>query len=433
MASVARRVERAVAACWLALVLALPAVPVRGAALPPPPPRPPVRRPPVRRPTPTFSSIRGELPAGPETPAEQLPAQYFGALGQTHLQYKQWSKAEEAYQQAYAKEKDAARRVQYAYNLGRLHMRKKEYEKALPFLKAAADGAPDTSRSYDARYYRTVLAGLLEKMERFKEAEEVYQEWVKKAGEGYQRTMARRELLRFWHRAGKLDAAIAVYEGTLRVKPGDKEALETLRLIYTSIKPDAGKALAVAEKLAEADPDDRDAALYLLSAFERAKKYDKAIALIQRLVDKHPADTKHLSSRLVYLYVQSGQKDKAVAHAKAMLEKGPKTADLHSRAASIYQQLSMVEEALEQYEAAAGLAKRPADRERYLYSAALTARRAKKYEKAEGFAMTLVNSESKLMVRQAKRLLFELYEEQNKLDQLQIAPRKPKPKPKATP
>ena len=82
----------------------------------------------------------------------------------------------------------------------------------------------------------------------------------------------------------------------------------------------------------------------------------------------------------------------------------------------------MVDAALAEYEAAAKLARSDPERERYLLSAAHAAQRAKKYPKAEALARELARSSSKATVSQAKRLLFDLYEEQNKLDQLEVKP-----------
>ena len=413
---------RVLVASFLALVLSGAEV-CAGAGPPRPPARPrPVRaRPPVRLP---MRRPSGELPAGPETPPEKLPAQYFASLGQIHIQHSQWSKAEECFREAYAKEKDAARRAEHAYRLGQLHMRKKEYDKALPLVEEAVKHAPADGNRYEARRYRTTLASLYEKANKPEKAEALYQQWAKEASKGYERQMAQRELLRLWQRAGKLDAAVAKYEAALKGKPNDKDTLELLRLVYTSIKPDPDKALAISEKLVAAQPDDRDAAMQLLSAYERARKHDKAIELLKKLIETQPDQREFLSTRLIYLYVQSGQKGKAKQMAEEMLAKGPKTSNLHGRVASIYLQLGMTDEALAQYGAAAQLAKRDSERERYLLSAAHAARRAKKYKEAEELVKNLVKSKSKAVVSQAKRLLFEIYEEQNKLDQLQISPKR---------
>lgn len=417
-----REPSRGLSAALLAAVGLLAGSTSLGAeAAKPPPTRPPVRRP-VRRPP---DALRGELPPGPETPPEKLPAQYHGALGQVYLQHRQWAKAEESFQAAYSKEKEPLRRAQYAYSLAQLLMRKKGYDKAAPLLEEAVEHAPATARTYQTRRYRMTLAALYEKTGQAEKAEAVYQGWLKAAPKGYERTMARRELLRLWQRTARLDAAIARYETTLKDTPGDKEALETLRLIYTSIKPNSQKALAVAQKLAEANPDDRDAAMHLLSALELARKYDEAIALIEKLGDKRPVDRDYLTTRLMYLYIRSGQKDKALGLVEGILKKGPESGELHGRAAGFYSQLGKHAEALAQYQAAAKLAKTTADRERYLLSAAYVARRAKNYEQAEALVRPLLQSKSRYTLGQAKRLLFDLYEEQNKLDKLEITPGKP--------
>ncbi|MFW6163117.1 MAG: tetratricopeptide repeat protein [Planctomycetota bacterium] len=383
------------------------------------PPRPAPRVRPRPRP-----STGGALPEGPETPPEKLPAQYFGTLGETEIQYRQWSKAEAAFAKAYEREKDDARRAQYAYRLGQLHMRKKDYEKARPLLEEAVANLEDGGRSYQARQYRTTLASLYEKMGETDKVEALYQNWLEEATNRYEKDLARRRLLSFWKRTGKLDVAIEGYEAALGDDPTDKDILATLRLIYTSVKPDPKKALEVTEKLAAADPDDRDTALYLVSAYERARKYDKAIPLLKELIEKNPRDASFLGTRLVNLYVQNDQRDKAVAYAKDMLDDEPDNAQTHSRVAAIYQRLNMTEEAIAQYQAAAELARSDAQRDRYLLSAAHGARRAKQYDKAEQIAKKLARSGSKVTAAQAKRLLFDLYEEQNKLDLLELEPKK---------
>jgi len=392
---------------------------VLGAAAPPPPPAPP-RRVPARPARPAI--LPGELPPGEPTPKEQLPAQYFAGLGQLHMQHKQWPEAEAAYAEAYAREKQPSLRADIAYRLGQLHMRKKELDKALPLLEEAVKSAGSGARSYTARRYRLGLASIYEKQGQPEKAEALYEAWAKGTGSAYEKQMARRELLRLWQRSGKLDAAVARYEATLKEKPNDRETLDILRLIYTSVKPDAQKALALAESTVAAYPDDREAAMHLLSAYERVRNYDKAVPLLQKLMEKYPKESPMLSTRLVFLYIQAGQKDKAAELASGMLAKGPETSELHGRVASIYLQLGKVDEALGQYEAAAKLSKTPTERERYQLSAAHAARRSKEYAKAEGFIKELAKSKSKAIVAQAKRLLFEIYEEQNKLDQLEITP-----------
>lgn len=414
--------------CGIAMGLIAVAAVAQAATAPKPGPRPappPMRRPPVRMPAPGApSSLYGELPNTPETPPEKLPAQYFATVGETEIQYAQWAKAEAAFTEAYAREKDLARRAAYAYRLGQLHIRKKAFDKAAPLIEEAVKNQKGETRGYETRRYRMTLASLYEKMNQPEKVEAIYQDWVKSAEATYERDMARRQLLSFWQRTGKLDDVIARYEAVVKEKPGDPEALSTLRLIYTSVKPDPEKSLAITEKLAAADPADRDTALQLVSAYERARHYDKAIPILEKLIETNPTDASFLSSRLVHLYVQNKQNDKAMAFAKAMLAKEPDNPETHSRVASIYQRLNMVDDSLAEYEAAANLSKSDAQRDRYLLSAAHAARRAKKYAKAEELAKKLAASSSKMTAAQAKRLLFDLYEEQNKLDQLEIAPQK---------
>ncbi|HUU58186.1 MAG TPA: tetratricopeptide repeat protein, partial [Phycisphaerae bacterium] len=164
----------------------------KGPQVPPRPAMPPVR--------PPVAALRGELPETPEPPPEKLPAQYFAAMGQICLQYSQWTKAQECYHEAYVREKDAAARADYAFNLGQLLVRKKEYEKALPLLEEAVKGVPEASRGYQMRRYRMSLAALYEKIGQPEKTEALYQEWIKDPSSPFEAEMARRELLRFWQR-----------------------------------------------------------------------------------------------------------------------------------------------------------------------------------------------------------------------------------------
>jgi lipopolysaccharide biosynthesis regulator YciM len=75
------------------------------------------------------------------------------------------------------------------------------------------------------------------------------------------------------------------------------------------------------------------------------------------------------------------------------------------------------------------LAKTPAERERTLLACADAARSAKLYDKAETLLRDLArNAEAAATRTQAKKALFQLYEELNKLDELQIKTQEPEKK-----
>jgi tetratricopeptide (TPR) repeat protein len=434
-----------VASVFAALVLSLAAAqgaeepaapaPAPGKTVGPPaaPPKAAIRpagRPLAVQPRPTppegMDVPQGELPPIPERPVEQLPPGYFAGLADVYLLYGQWAKAEEFYQEAYKKEPSAVQRAPYAYRLAQLFMRRKEYDKALPLLEEAIQQPAAGPNTFEVRRYRMALAALYERTGQLPKAEAFYQDWLKAATTSFERDAARRELLRLWQRTGKLANAIEVYEAALKQNPADPEALETLRQIYTTLQPNPEKALAIAEQLAAAKPDDRDASLALLLAYERANQIPKAIDLATKLLkDKKAADTQFLTNRLIYLYIQSGQKDKAAQLADQLLAQEPKTADTLAQVAGLYQMLGRNEDAVTQFEAAARLATQPDAQERYLLSAAQAARRAKQYDKAERWVRQLLKSQVAGVAAQAKRLLFEIYEEQNKLDKLQVGPEKP--------
>ncbi|HRT96036.1 MAG TPA: tetratricopeptide repeat protein [Planctomycetota bacterium] len=185
-----------------------------------------------------------------------------------------------------------------------------DYDKALPLFEEALKNVPEASRGLLLRRCRLALAALHEKMNQPEKVEALYQEWIKDPSSPMEAEMARRELLRYWQRAGKLDAAVAKYEAALKEKGDDRQALEMLGLAYSSVKPDPQRALAVAEKLVELQPQDRGAAMQLLSAYEQAAKYEKAIELVSKLTERFPEEADPLPFRLAYLYVRSGQKER---------------------------------------------------------------------------------------------------------------------------
>jgi tetratricopeptide (TPR) repeat protein len=385
-----------------------------------PAPRPTPPRPPVVRPTPLY---RDELPEGPETPADQLPASYYAALGQVYLQFHQWTKAEEALLTAYEKEQDPLRRAQAAYDLARLHVRNQAHDKALPLLKEAAALKPGTAQSYATSRFKRALIGLYEKMGKPQEAAALYRQVIEGAATPHERDFARREYFQFCKRVGTLEAEVEKLEAALADEPNDETALRGLQMIYAYIEPNPDKALAISERLVAVTPADRTATLRLAAAYQRGRNYEKAIDLLEKFLAANPDEARYLESQLTHLYVTAGQKDKAVKWAEDLLAKDPDSLATRTRVASLYERLNLADEALAQYEAAVKMATRDSERDRYMLAAAHLARRVKKYDQAEALARQLAKSRSKTTVAQANALLVEIYKDQGKLDQLKIETR----------
>ncbi|NUM87884.1 MAG: tetratricopeptide repeat protein, partial [Bdellovibrionales bacterium] len=129
-----------------------------------------------------------------------------------------------------------------------------------------------------------------------------------------------RQLASIW-RAKPERAASAEAEavGKLEKDPNDANALETLSQIYTQIKPDHAKAVAVLEKLWALKPEDTQVTGILASTLIQMQKYDKAVEVYKAMMEKVPASKKTYAYQAASALIQAERQDDAIAFAKEHL------------------------------------------------------------------------------------------------------------------
>jgi tetratricopeptide (TPR) repeat protein len=265
-----------------------------------------------------------------------------------------------------------------------------------------------------------LMAQIAEQADDFEAAEAAYKEAIAAARHDFERSAALRKLLALYQRAEKLDQVIAQHEQRLAQNPEDTEALELLAAAYTSVKRDRDKALDVLARLAEARPE--PVTLRRLAAtYQSANRHADAIAVYQGLLETDPQNHAYYCERISQLHAAAGDKEAALAWARKIAAKSPDDLHAATRLARLLVQLGQPKEAIAEYERAAAKARSALGRERTLLACAEAARTAKLYDKAEAILRQIArHSDSADHRAQAKKALFALYEEQDRLDKLQI-------------
>ena len=305
-------------------------------------------------------------------------------------------------------------------------MAQKKLADALPLLRQAIAGA--TSRAVTSRY-RMLVAQIAEQSNDPAAAEAAYREAVAGAQHDFERAAALRKLLLLYKRSGKLDEVVAEREKRVAANPKDVAALDLLVVAYTTVARDRDKALAALTRLAEARPDPATLRR-LAAACQNAGRHKDAIATYQRLLELDPQNHAYYCEQLSQLHAATGDKDAALAWAKKIVAKSPDSLYAATRLARLLVRLGHPQEAVAHYERAAAKATSDAERERTLLACANAARAARLHDKAEAILRALArDSKSADHRAQAKRALFQLYEELNRLDELQIETKEEPKKP----
>ena len=370
-------------------------------------------------------ALAGEAPAPkPAEPAQQeLPASYYAELARVNYSYRQFDEAIRLYQQAMTLEKDATRRAGYAGSLAEIYVATKDHAKALPLLREAVKAA--SSPSVGSRY-RVLLAEIAEKSNDLAAAEAAYKEAIASAQHEFERSSAVRKLLQLYTRTNRLEQVLAENEKLAAADPRNVQALELLSIAYTSVKRDRDKALAVLGKLAAARPDDASTLRNLATAYQNANRNKEAVATYEKLLALDEQNKAYYCERISQLHVALGDKKAALEWARKITEGSADNAYAVSRLARLLIRLGQPEQAMAEYERAASLARTDAEREQTLLSCAEAARGAKLPDKAEAILRQIAR-DSKIAENrtQAKRALFQLYEELGKLDEIDVRTKKP--------
>lgn len=121
------------------------------------------------------------------------------------------------------------------------------------------------------------------------------------------RSLAARDLASFLHQRGKLDEAIERYEAKIKEDPEDVAALSVMAIIYAQLRRDKAKADEYAKQLEHVD-----------------KKIARGVAQrLEQQAEASPALSASLFKDAAQLWLEAGEKAKAVAAAKRSASSPP--------------------------------------------------------------------------------------------------------------
>lgn len=378
--------------------------------------------------------LAGEQP-GPKTPEKEPPkpkssAEYCSELAKVHIKY---GKAEEALPllaKAAEEETEPAKKAEHLRSLGEAQLSMNKAADAAATFEKAIAAAPDEDAKLRLNLW---LGGAYRTAGQSQKAEAAFLNVWKHGKDKMLRMDGRRQFMDLLKKEDRMDAAVADYEKRVEANPKDIEALEVLSELYLFGKRDSKKSLAVQEKLAEAKPDDVAVQEQLAHLYMTAKQSDKALEVWKAIFAKKPAEHQMgVADRIVQAFRQAEKKDEGVAWVDKLIEGRPADADMHKRAADLYQMLGAADKARGHLEKVIEMADGERKTDARLRLGDML-RGAKKYDEAEkivravlkdALAATATTDEQKnardRARNSAKRLLVLIYEEQGKIGELQF-------------
>ncbi|HUS59734.1 MAG TPA: tetratricopeptide repeat protein [Planctomycetota bacterium] len=360
-----------------------------------------------------FTTLAGELPktriALPDEPQEKNPTRYYTELAQVHMKYKVYDKAEEYLKKAIELEQNAAATADCAAQLARLYLEWGKKQEALMMFEFAVAQTPDTpsllNRSREMiRAYESI--GELDK------AEAACLKAIEKA-EGPMKSHMEKEYFLLCQKSGKLGKLIEQKEKQAAEDPRNAQLFSNLAYLYR-LAGEKEKELDAYRRLVETNPQDYQALAQLAVAFRNAGQPDKAIECYEKLIDLNPNARPYYVSEIVKLYAQAGNIEQAEQWARQMMdEKEMATPAGQARASRLYQDMGMLDKAVEHCKAAIELAPEPQQKELYQLQLARLLYQAKQYAQAAEVCDRLTKeSRNPSTQQEAKALLIRIKKEQ---------------------
>jgi tetratricopeptide (TPR) repeat protein len=369
-------------------------------------------------------AVRQKAPARPRPPRPAIgnrdqdsTARYHAELARVHARYGHHEDAAAEYRKAIEAEEDPDRKSIYRLELANGLCETGQTDEALKIATGLIEGA--TGRQ--AVQAQLLIAEIYERKDQVDEAIAAYEKVVAAAESEFQRRSAQSRLLNLLAKSDRLDEVIARYETRLQEDPKDETARRQLIEIYTRYKPEAKKAIALLEKAAEAQPGDADLQRRLAMAYQNAGQPDKAINVYETLAAADPDRKAYYYERAASIEARRENPEAALLWAERIVKEGEQSASAYARYASVCEQIGRHKEALEAYAMAARKSGNAQLRDHYRLRAASCARMGKLPKKAEALLRQLSeHGESASIRAQAKRQLFELLEQQDRLDEIRF-------------
>ena len=215
----------------------------------------------------------------------------------------------------------------------------------------------------------------------------------------------------------RLELFVKEAQDALEKNPKDIGALERLSEIYSSVKPDVPKALAMQEKLVELRPDAMDALTRLSSLYQQNKQPDKALEITRRLMKSAPKEQQTFYAYQAAMQMfHAGKKEDGLKLIEEAAGPEPKGRDLNLLA-SAYEQTNDLDKAEKTLRKAAEAKElQPAEKATTQVRIADLSRRRKDYAGAEALLRSVMkdNAGQPNIQNYAKSSLTQLYREQGK-------------------
>jgi len=223
----------------------------------------------------------------------------------------------------------------------RLYDKMNQLDTAIEESKKIVDAHPTDINA------RTQYADFLVKKKDFDGALVQYAELTKNSdasikGNGYYLTGSVQESM------GKPDDALASYKKCVDETPSYAKALDAIGMIYET--KNQKDEFYVYLKSVILPGTDKLPYFYYRKALKDAGKIDEVVKTFEELAQKFP-DSNPIASSLAQAYVDTGAKDKAVAHYEKMLAKNEKMAGAQRNLGDLYKEMGRFADAAKCYDA----------------------------------------------------------------------------------
>ncbi|MGA0560492.1 tetratricopeptide repeat protein [Larkinella sp. VNQ87] len=212
------------------------------------------------------------------------------------------------------------------YAVAQALMKQNKADEALPFAQKAVQLDNGTNK-----YYILQLAELLVKQKRYADAENLYEELIKKSPENIEYGV---ELAAIYLFDDKPDKALAMYDQVEKATGMNEEIIRQKQRIYLK-QNKVDKAIQEAEKLAASEPGETD---YLLEGAELLianDRNDQAVDWLQRAL-KVNSDLPQAHVMLADIYRKQGNLEKCSQELDKVFSNPNLEADLKARILSSY-------------------------------------------------------------------------------------------------
>jgi len=273
----------------------------------------------------------------------------------------------------------------YLLELAQIHLRHNSLGRAEPLLRTALESAKD---AVQRRQVASILAALLQRKSDFKAAAELYEQLIKSTAPAdkfrsqlqlancyaqlklfdkaeqiltdaqaatdntpatqYQRQEIQRYLVSLWQQQpGRLDMIVQQSEDSVKVNPNDVTSIERLADLYSTAKPDPVKAGQCFDKLLVLKPDDKAMQRRVLGVYQQSQQYDKAAALAQRMIASATTkdESRSIAIQAAQLMLMGGKREEAATWLKQNFPDEGAVGRDYAGLAGFYEQAGMTADA----------------------------------------------------------------------------------------